>query len=253
MPVLEVNGVCFHYIDVGKGVPLLLLGGTLGSAEIDFGPQIEAFRHDWRVIAPDRRGYGKTRPPTRDFPDDFYQREAKDMAALAAALKLPPAIVLGWSEGADVALCLAAMFPEQVCRVIVWGGVVRADSEDIALFEARRDVSQWPQKARAGFDALYGPAYWEKAWNDWCDVMGRLHAAGGDVRLAALDRIDCPVTILHGSKDPLIRLAHPTELHRRIPHSSLQFIEGAGHNPQLTHSEEFNRFVRGLIQAPTYS
>ena len=37
---------------------------------------------DSRVIAPDRRGYGATRPPARDFPDNFYEREARDMACL---------------------------------------------------------------------------------------------------------------------------------------------------------------------------
>lgn len=99
-----------------------------------------------RVIAPERRGYGKTRPPERDYPDDFYQRDADDMAAIMDALDLPAATVLGWSEGADVALCLGANHADKVSRLVVGGGLAAVADEDIAIFEARRDVANWPRK-----------------------------------------------------------------------------------------------------------
>jgi valacyclovir hydrolase len=247
MPFITARGIDFHYEDAGHGAPMLLLGGTLGTACGDFASQIDDFATGRRVIAPDRRGYGRTRPPDRDYPDDFYQRDAEDMAALMGALELDSATVLGWSEGADVACCLAAMHPEKVERLAVWGGVVKVTDEDIAIFEARRDVASWPGGARKALTEAYGESYWPIVWGKWCDVMVRLHAQGGDVRLAPLERIVCPTLILHGANDPLIRAPHPRGLHNRIAGSELRILDDAGHNLHMTYAEDFNRLIRDFV------
>ena len=243
MPSITTRGINVHYEDAGRGAPMVLLGGTLGTARGDFSPQIEAFAPSYRVVAPDRRGYGKTRPPARDYPDDFYQRDADDMAAFTHALGLEPITLLGWSEGANVALCLAALYPEKVLRVVVWGGLAAVDEVDIAIFEARRDVTIWPAKARDAMTANYGESYWPDTWHQWCDVMTRLCARGGDVGLARLENIACPVMVVHGCKDVLIRAVHPTTIHHRIAGSVLHEIEDGGHNLHLTHAIEFNRLA----------
>jgi valacyclovir hydrolase len=248
MPKINARGISVYYEDVGRGAPMVLLGGTLGTARGDFSPQIEAFASSYRVIAPERRGYGGTRPPERDYPDDFYQRDANDVAAFMHALDLSPAALLGWSEGADVAMCLAAENPDKVSSLVVWGGIAEVTGEDIAVFEARRDVATWPRKARAAMTAAYGESYWQSTWEKWCDSMQRLHAQGGNVHLAPLEKIACPTLVLHGANDPLIRSAHPIALHGRISGSHLQMIDESGHNPHLTHAVEFNRLVLDFIE-----
>lgn len=51
----------------------------IGSGETDFGPQIENLNKKlFTVVAWDPRGYGHSRPPDRDFPVDFFERDAKD-------------------------------------------------------------------------------------------------------------------------------------------------------------------------------
>ena len=247
MPRLQLAGIDFNYADTGHGSPIMLLGGTLGTARGDFGPQIDAFSTAMRVIAPDRRGYGETRPPARDFPDGFYRRDAADMAAFVEALDLPPLAVLGWSEGAAVALWLAALVPARVAAVVVWGGISLVADEDIAIFEARRDVTTWPARACAAMTAIYGDGYWQSTWGAWCDVMQRLHAQGGDARLAPLEEITCPVMIVHGGRDALIRADHPRALARRIPGAVLHEIADGGHNVHLSHAEEFNQRVLGFL------
>ena len=52
----EINN--FSYIDEGKGYPLVLVHGFLGNAEM-WRPQIDEFKKNFRVIAPDLPGYGK--------------------------------------------------------------------------------------------------------------------------------------------------------------------------------------------------
>ncbi len=243
MPYIETGNLRVNYKDLGSGTPLLLLGGTIGTIRGDFSKQLDAFGPDVRVIAPERRGYGQTRPPERDYPDNFYQRDADDMAAFMNALGVAPATVLGWSEGADVALCLSVKYPDKVSRLVIWGGISAVTDEDIAIFEAHRDVTKWPQKVCDALTAAYGESYWQTTWWKWCDVMHRLHAQGGDVNLPDLEKLNCPTLIVHGAKDPLIRATHASTLHDRINGSILHLFDDSGHNPHITHAAEFNQLV----------
>lgn len=247
MPRIYVNDVNFHYLDEGQGPVMLLLGGTLSTARGDFAPQLETFARSHRVIAPDRRGYGETRPPERDFPDNFYEREARDMAALARALQLTDMTVCGWSEGAAVALWLATLEPARVHALAVWGGIAALDEQDIARFETRRDTSAWSARAQASMNELFGDGYWQRVWCDWLDTMQRL-AAQGSARLAALEAVTCPVLVLHGGKDPLIRDQHPRALVAQLARARLYEIAAGGHNLHLTHAEEFNDALAAFVR-----
>lgn len=115
------DGVHLSCIDEGTGQPVLFIHGFTGTALADHGILLDEFRDEYRLIAPDLRGYGASRPPNRDFPVDFYQRDAADMAALLRALDCGPAIVLGFSDGAEAALILAATDPDLVRGVVAWG------------------------------------------------------------------------------------------------------------------------------------
>ena len=79
-----------------------------GTADTDFAPQLRDLADTMQVVSYDPRGYGQSRPPERDFPLDFYQRDADDAAALMAALGHDKYAVMGWSDGAISAVKLAA-------------------------------------------------------------------------------------------------------------------------------------------------
>ena len=246
MPRILLNDISFHYLDEGAGPVMLLLGGTLGTARSDFSAQLDAFRTTHRVIAPDRRGYGATRPPARDFPDDFYEREARDMAALVEALDLRDMVVCGWSEGAAVALWLAHLVPARVRALVVWGGIAGLEAEDIERFETRRDTYAWSARAQATMDELFGADYWRGVWCDWLDTMQRLHAQGS-ARLAPFATIDVPTLVLHGGRDPLIREWHARRLAASLPRVELEVIEAGAHNVHLGQQEVFNQRVREFL------
>jgi len=71
---------------MGSGAPVLFIPGALGTGASDFEHQLSWFSQTHQVIAPDPRGYGESRPPERDYPINFYQRDAEDMLALMTAL-----------------------------------------------------------------------------------------------------------------------------------------------------------------------
>lgn len=82
-----VNNVDLHYEKVGNSSKVLFcLPGALGSTRTDFGPQLELLKERFTLVSFDPRGYGKSIPPKRDFPLDFYHRDAEDAAELMKQL-----------------------------------------------------------------------------------------------------------------------------------------------------------------------
>ena len=84
---ITVNGVDLHFEKAGTDSQVVLcMPGALGSTESDFAPQIKGLSSRFTVVAFDPRGYGKSRPPERDFPSDFFVRDAWDAAELMRKL-----------------------------------------------------------------------------------------------------------------------------------------------------------------------
>ena len=56
--------------------------------------------------------------------------------------------LLGWSDGGITAMILAAVHPQCVHRMVVWGANATVTAEDVKLYEAIRDTSKWSPKMR---------------------------------------------------------------------------------------------------------
>ncbi|PNJ70963.1 BPHL isoform 5 [Pongo abelii] len=155
---VAVNGVQLHYQQTGEGDhAVLLLPGMLGSGETDFGPQLQNLdKKLFTVVAWDPRGYGHSRPPDRDFPADFFERDAKDAVDLMKALKFKKVSLLGWSDGGITALVAAAKYPSYIHKMVIWGANAYVTDEDSMIYEGIRDVSKWSERTRKPLEALYG-------------------------------------------------------------------------------------------------
>jgi len=112
---LEIKGVNYYYELHGKGEPLLLLHGGLGSIDM-FGPNLPVLAEHRQVIAVDLHGHGRT--TLGDRPIRLIDI-GDDMAALLEKLGYKQVDVLGYSMGGGVALRLAIQHPSLVRRLAV--------------------------------------------------------------------------------------------------------------------------------------
>ncbi len=107
-----------HYQREGDGPPLLLLHATLSSSR-----QLRALASElaerFSVVSVDRRGSGMSASAARAVPIDVATH-IDDLVALARAEALGPAVVVGHSYGACVALELAARQPALVAAVFAY-------------------------------------------------------------------------------------------------------------------------------------
>jgi pimeloyl-ACP methyl ester carboxylesterase len=120
----DVNGINLYYETHGKGRPLILLHGGLGSGEM-FGPVLPLLADRHQVIAVDLQGHGRT--ADIDRPLDI-RLMADDIAALIDHLRLATPDVVGYSLGGGVAFQTAARHPAKVRRLVMVSANIRRDA-----------------------------------------------------------------------------------------------------------------------------
>ena len=250
MQRVPLGDATIAYHDEGHGPVLLLMHGFTGTARSHLGALIDNLKADYRVIAPDLRGYGASQPPMRDFPADFYQRDAADMAALLDHLQLGPVVALGFSDGAESALVLAASRPDLVRGAVAWGvaGVIAQAMVDSV--QSWLPTSAWgPERAdwREEIITNHGAAQFPSMIEGWVAGTAAIAAAGGNVCLNEAAQIACPTLLVNGDGE----VGNPPEdvrrLAERIPNCELEFVANSGH---AIHEDQFDQFValvRGFL------
>lgn len=234
------DGVRLSYLDEGMGDPLLLIHGFTGTAEADLGGLIDAFRPTHRILAPDLRGYGASRPPNRDFPPDFYRRDAADLARLLDALQAGPVTVLGFSDGAEVSLLLAAARPDLVRGVVAWGVCGVISDEELASVASWLPVSAWDSGREAWKRQIierHGLEQLEPMIAGWVAAARAIHARGGNISLNTAHLIRCPVLLMNGDGEVGNTPRDVRNLADRIPDCRLEFVSGSNHPIQRDRPE----------------
>ena len=111
----EINDVDYYSEIHGKGEPLLVLHGALGSIDM-FGPVLPKLSRHHEVIAVDLHGHGRTALGERAI---NVNEMADDMAVLMDRLGIEQIDAFGYSLGGEVALRLAVQHPEKVRRLVL--------------------------------------------------------------------------------------------------------------------------------------
>jgi pimeloyl-ACP methyl ester carboxylesterase len=110
------NGITLHYVDAGKGTPVIFVHGSLSDGGY-WGDQVSEFAKHYRAIAYSRRYNYPNSNPAR--PGYSAVIDAEDLAKFIDALHLGRVAVIGHSYGALTALFLAAKHPELVQALVL--------------------------------------------------------------------------------------------------------------------------------------
>jgi len=116
VPKVELkNGLRLHYQHAGVGPSLVLIHGLTGNLAVWHLKIVPLLSDDFRILTYDLRGHGYSdMPPTGYSADDM----AGDLLELTDALGIERSTLVGHSYGADIALYLAARYPDRVEQVI---------------------------------------------------------------------------------------------------------------------------------------
>ena len=220
-----------YYREKGTGEPFLLLHGN-GENGSYFEHQIDYFSGKYRVIALDTRGHGKS--PRGAAPFTIVQF-SRDLYAFMEGLSLLHAIILGFSDGANIAMQFAMKYPDKMRALILNGGNLDAKGVkrttqipiEIGYKIARRFAGRSPGAKRNA--EMLGLMVNEPHIEPW-----------------ELSQITAPTLVICGTRD-MIRESHTREIAGNIPNAKLAILRG-DHFIANKRPAEFNREVEHFLE-----
>ena len=242
---IAVNGIEMYYEDLGVGNPLVLLHGGTATALLNWEEYLTTFSKEFRVIAPDCRGHGKTNNPSGEW---SYRVMADDIAALIAELDLKKPNICGWSDGGQMAVELAMRYPGLANAYIV--GAVLKDFSDVYLQSLREwgfegpgevDINRMEKGTPEYVEYLrsihspQGAEYWKELLNGLSIMWYTpLNYTDDD-----FSNISEPMLITIGDRDQIIPVEHSAAMYRLVPNAELAVLPNADHSLPRTKVKPF--------------
>jgi pimeloyl-ACP methyl ester carboxylesterase/DNA-binding MarR family transcriptional regulator len=235
---VDVGGIRVWHQVSGNGAPLVLLHGAFAGADSWAAQVPDLVAAGYHVFAPERSGHAHT--PDRPGPLT-YASMADETIAYLDEIVGARAHLIGWSDGAVVALLVAQRRPELVDRLVLIGQYYNS--------AGRRAGGIVDQLVAAGPEAMaflrlgYDPVTPDGA--DHFEVVFRktmkMLAEEPELRLATLKDVASPALILQGDRDD-VTLAHGAAVADALPRGRLAVLPGTHLLPMETPA-----VVNGLI------
>jgi valacyclovir hydrolase len=220
-----------YYEESGAGDPLLMLPGWGGSIG-ELRRLRETLASRYRVIAADPPGSGKSGPQPRTYPATYYQDDAPVLLAMLDAIGASPAHLVGFSDGGEYALLMAALKPEAVRSLVTWGaaGSLGNNPMMVDLFEKIVDEPIPPMREFSDYmKSAYGEANAREMTRSAAAAFRTIMAAGGDISRSRAASIACPALLITGDQDFLAPPALVRDMVNAMPHAEFVEAKGAGH------------------------
>jgi 3-oxoadipate enol-lactonase len=257
VPEAVLNGIKISYSQVGRGQPLIMIGG-FNSARNMWYRQTPIFQKYFKVITFDNRGSGQSDKPAAGYSISVM---AADTLALMDHLGVPQAHLLGVSMGALIALEIALNHPARINKLILGAAFSKIDQKNGPTLEMRRLFGLPLRK-------MLNPMA-DLMLNHWFCRALLLPLAGLKNRAADLNSLDlkiqaclnydvnqrlgelkCPALVICGSADRLIWPSSSVEIAQHIPQSRLLEIAGGSHLLFIEKSRQFNQAVLDFLSHP---
>lgn len=199
-----------YYQEKGTGEPLILLHGN-GEDSFYFKNQIDYFQSKYHVIALDTRGHGQS--PRGDEPFTIEQFSC-DLYDFMQRHQIFNAVILGFSDGANIAMKFAMKHPDMVKALILNGG-------NLDPTGVKRTV-QIPIEIGYKIARRFADKSTNAKRN--AEMLG-LMVNEPNVKPSALSRITMPALVICGTRD-MIKESHTKKIAEYLPNARLTIIQG---------------------------
>jgi pimeloyl-ACP methyl ester carboxylesterase len=234
---VELNGVKIYYETYGQGDPLVLIHGNGGNIE-GMKNQIEYFSKNYKVIALDCRGRGKSELGNDSL---TYMNMTRDVYSLLEYLLLDSAYIIGRSDGGIIGLLMGIHYSKKVKKIAAFGANLWPDSTALYPFEVK-GIKEY----RLQIERMIAKGDTTQNWNLLRQRM-RLMEFQPNITKEDLGKIKAPVLVLSCDRD-LIKEEHTLFIYRNIPKSNLCIFPGETHWITNTNPDLFNNTVAKFLK-----
>ncbi len=237
----DLSPVTIHYREFGSGKPLVFLHGGWGYGVYPFDRQIEAFQNEYRILIPDRSGYGQSTPVAGEMPLDFHRRAAAETISFLDALGIERASLWGHSDGAVISAMTGLAAPERCeCLILEAFHLLRRKPGSRSFFER---FAAHPEDLGDETKKLLAQDHGETRWpmvlrrncTAWFRIADQVHLPDEDLYDGRLGELTVPTLFLHGSLDPRTEPGEMELVREALPRARMKFVANGKHSP---HSEE---------------
>ena len=243
--------------DVGKGTPLVLVHGFLGSSDM-WSLQVDFFKDDFRVIAPALPGFGKS---NKVKSCDSIECMAKVILNYLEKKKIKKFNLLGHSMGGMIVQEMTKIADEKILKLICYGTGPRGNipGRFETIDQSREKLKINGLKVTANRIAKTWFIDEDKAkYFHLCDEAGKqtsIEAADNGLiamkkwdGVKNLKNIKNETLIVWGDQDKAYNFNQIETLNNNIPNSDLKIIDGCSHNVHLEKPDEFNKIVDEFLK-----
>lgn len=223
--------ISLYYLEKGNKEPLILLHGN-GQDNSYFTHQIDHFSDRYRVIAIDTRGHGRSPRGTKPFTIEQFSHDLYDFMT---SHKISNAVILGFSDGANIAMQFAMNYPDMVKALILNGG--NLDPKGV------KRTTQAP--IELGYKIASRFAARSSGAKKNAEMLG-LMVNEPDIKPTELSKITASTLVICGTRD-IIKESHTKEIAENIPNAKLSIIKG-DHFIANKRYLEFNKEVDSFLQ-----
>lgn len=262
--VQRTRRVRLHVEDTGgTGRPVVLIHGWPLSAE-SWAAQLPALRDaGFRVIAYDRRGFGRSEKPEDGYD---YDTLADDLAGLIVDLDLRDAALVGFSMGGGEVARYVGLHGEERLRSVVFAaavtpclmkspdnphGPLTPEKAEEKAADLKADRHAYFDEFTQNFFSVDGELQVDESQrqaaiglclqSNQVAALGCMHAFSTTDFRDDLKRIRVPTLVLHGDSDAVVPFEGSGALtHAAIAHSELQVLKNAPHGCNTSHADDFN-------------
>jgi len=261
MQEINVAGIKMAYEDRGRGPVLLLVHGVALDHPM-WQHQIDDLSSQWRVIAPDLRGFGRSGVTAGEVSMEQF---ADDLAELITALAIDkPLVLCGLSMGGYVAWQFVRKYRERLRGLILCDTKASADTEAAAANRRKMaaEVTERGTKfvAESLLPKLFAPYTTEHNPEavDYADqailatdpraiAAAQLGMANRPDVTAELADIDLPTLLVAGQFDEISPVDEMREIEAALPQAELVIVPAAGHMAPLENPEVVNAALREYL------
>ena len=242
--------------DEGKGFPLVLVHGFLGSSKM-WGPQIDFFKRNFRLITPDLPGFGKS---THIKSHDSIISLANLILDCLKDKQINKFYLLGHSMGGMIVQEMAKIYGDKISKLICYstGPIGEMPDRFETMDESRNNLKKIGLESTARNIAKTWFILSEKAkYFDLCIQAGKETSVdAADNALIAMKKyngtnnlkfIKNETLIIWGDKDKSYNYKQIQTLKENISNSSLVIFKECAHNIHLEKIEEFNKTVQNFL------
>jgi len=264
------DGVRLYYEKSGSGKPVVLIHGWPSVAQMWEYQMPVLADAGYRVITYDRRGFGRSSVPYKDYD---YDHLSTDLYGLLEELDLKDVTLVGFSMGGgEVVRYLHRYGTARVSKVVLVGAVTpflhqTPDNPQGVPTEVFEGMIQGLSNDRAAFLDEFGKNFFgvtpgvegpSEAYLRYFHTLSMMSAGHATVECAKafsftdfrpdLPSVTVPTLIIHGSADRIVPIEISGDLTAKaLPHAQYIVYEGAPHGLFFTHKERLNKDLIAFI------